>query len=321
VLNHDPVVLQALTALLKNRGSFLNVLSAQSSRDALRIIAQDQIHIVIAGLHMSEMDGFDFVILLSRQCPDIRVIVMTNNASPMFRAQIRQIPAAIHFDQTTDLGLLTDRIFTELHIDYGGHVRGLSLPSFLQMLTLEGHNCTLQIHAKGKTGQLSIADGELVAAETGPMRGEPAALKILSWENVSIEIDYSLQKVERDINQPLMGLLLESGRIVDERESQRPDLRKHDRFDCLVAIDYDLVNWTYQCFLRDISVGGAYIETEKSIKLGQKIDLTLSSPEIKSRCTISGQVVRRDKKGIGVRFDEVSLEQKQVIEALINGSI
>jgi len=118
-----------------------------------------------------------------------------------------------------------------------------------------------------------------------------------------------------------MGLLLESGRLVDERESQRPDLRKHDRLDCLVAIDYDLANWTYQCFLRDISVGGAYIETEKSIKLGQKIDLTLSSPGIKSRCTISGQVVRRDKKGIGVRFDEVSREQKQVIETLIKGSI
>ncbi len=319
VVEQDPVVLQTVTALLKSRGSFLNILSAQDGKAAFKVIAQNQIHIVITGLHMSEMEGFDLVLLLSRQCPDIRIIVMADNASPMFRAQIKQIPTAVHFDPSTDVDLLTDRVFTELHINYGGQVRGLSISSFLQMLTLEGHDCELYIHTKGKTGRLHIVDGELVAAETGLLKGNAAALQILSWKNVSIEIDYSLQPVDRDITQPLMALLLESGRIVDERDSSRPNLRKNDRFECLVAVDYDMSDWTYQCFLRDISVGGAYIETGKPIKVGQTVALTLSCPGIEPGCTIKGQVVRRDEKGIGLQFPALDAGQETIIQALISG--
>ena len=221
----------------------------------------------------------------------------------MLRAKMKQIPTAVHFDQTLDISLLTKRIFTELHIDYGGQVRGLSLPSFLQMIKLEGRNCTLQISTKGKIGFLSIINGELIAAKFGQLSGESAALEILAWENVLIDIDYSIKKVQPEIDKPLMALLFESGRLADEKQSGRQNLRQHDRFDCLVAVDYDISDWTYQCFMRDISLGGAYIETEQPIKVGQEIILTLTSPEFEHRCAIVGQVVRRDKKGIGVEFE------------------
>ncbi len=320
IVDHEEILLQAFVGLLKSQGGFLNVLSAKSGKAALEIISQRRIHIVITGLYMSEIDGFELVTLLAKQHHDIRVIVMTNNASPMLRAKIKQIPTAVHFDQTTDISLLTKRIFTELHIDYGGQVRGLSLPSFLQMIELEERNCTLQISTKGDIGRMNIVKGELVAAKVGPWSGESAALLILAWENVLIDIDYSFKEVRREITKPLMALLLESRRLVDERQSGRPNLRKHDRFECLVAVDYDISDWTYQCFLRDISMGGAYIETEQSVKDGQKIILTLSSPELEHSCAITGKVVRRDKKGIGVRFEEISLQQKKVIQALTRGS-
>jgi len=320
IVDHDEIMLHAFVGLLKSQGGFLNVLSAKSGKAALEIISQKRIHIVITGLYMSGIDGFELVALLAKQHPDIRVIVMTNNASPMLRAKIKQTPTAVHFDQTTDISLLTKRIFTELHIDYGGQVRGLSLPSFLKMIEREGRNCTLQISTKGETGRMIIVKGELVAAKTGPWSGESAALLILAWENVLIDIDYSFKEVRREITKPLMALLLESRRLVDERRSGRTNLRKHDRFECLVAVDYNVSDWTYQCFLRDISMGGAYIETEQSVKDGQKIILTLSSPDPERSCAITGQVVRRDKKGIGVQFEEISLQQKKVIQALTKGS-
>jgi DNA-binding NarL/FixJ family response regulator len=320
IVDHDPIILQAFAGLLKSQGGFLNVLSARNGKAALEIIAQEPIHIVITGLYMPEIDGFELVAILAKQYPDIRVIVMTNNSSPMLRAKIKQMPTAVHFDQTLDISLLTKRIFTELHIDYGGQVRGLSLPSFLQMVKLEERSCTLQVSTKGKTGCLSIINGELVAAEVGPLRGESAALQILAWENVVIDIDYSFKEDMREIDKSLMALLFESGRLSDEKRSGRPNLRKHDRFECLVAVDYNISDWTYQCFLRDISLGGAYIETEQPIKVGQEIILTLTSPELERRCAIIGQVVRRDKKGIGVEFERVSSRQKEVIQALAKGS-
>jgi len=105
IVDQDPIVLQAFVGLLKSHGGFLNVLSAKSGKAALEIISQEEIHIVITGLYMSEIDGFELVTLLARKYPDLRVIIMTNNASPMLRAKIKQIPTAVHFDQALDISL------------------------------------------------------------------------------------------------------------------------------------------------------------------------------------------------------------------------
>lgn len=316
VVDNDPIMLHTFVGLLKSQGSFLHILSATNIQTALEILAGEEVHLLITGMHMSEMDAFELLSLLGAKYPKTRVIVMTNNASSMFRTNIKQMASVIHFDQALDISLLTKRIFTELQIDYGGQVRGITLSSFLQMLELEGRSCDLQITAKGKVGTIYIVDGKPVAAKMGLLVGKPAALHILTWENVLIDINYALGEITREISTPLMNLLLEGGRIVDEKQNQRPNLRKHNRYDCLVGVDYDISDWTYQCYMRDVSEGGAYIETEQPIKVGQRLTMSLSSPVLEHTCAINGTVVRRDPKGIGVRFEDLTLQQKQVIRSL-----
>ncbi len=318
IVDKDAVLLRTFVGLLKSQGGFIKVLSAQSGPEALDILKREPVHIVITGISLPEIDGFELLTLITRGYPEIRVIMMTHNASPMLRAKIKQTPAAFHVDPTVDMSMLTKRIFTELQIDYGGQIRGLSLSSFLQMVKMEGHSCTLHVSGKGKTGYLHLTDGELIAASHGPLKGEAAAIQILSWDNVEIDIDYTKKDLKREIEKPFMALLLESGRMTDEIMGGRPDLRKHERFECLVAIDYDISDLTYQCFLRDISLGGAYIETEQAIEVGQQIILTLNSPEQK-QSTIKARVARKDKKGIGVKFDDLDEMQKKVIEELSKG--
>ena len=317
VVDNDTMMLHTFAGLLKSHGGFLKIMPAASTRSAVEILDRETVHILIAGLHMSEMDTFELLSQVSQSHPQVRVIVVTNNASSMFRAKIKQMPSVVHFDQALDISLLMKRIFTELQIDYGGQIRGISLASFLQMIELEGRSCALQISTKGKVGTIYIVEGKPVAAHMGLLRGKPAALHILTWQNVLIDIDYAPMEIVPEMTTPLMNLLLESGRMVDEKQSSRPNLRKHDRYDCLVGVDYDISDWIYQCYMRDISEGGAYIETEQAIKVGQRLVMSLSSPVLESSCAINGTVVRRDPAGIGVRFDELTLQQKQVIRSLM----
>ena len=317
IVDNDPIMLHTFVGLLKSQSNFLNILSASSLKAAMQSLAEQDVHILITGMHMSEVDAFELLSVLGADYPQVRTIMMTNNTSSMFRTKIRQMASVIHFDQALDISMLTKRIFTELQIDYGGQVRGISLSSFLQMIELERRSCALQISAKGKVGTIYFVDGKPAAAKMGLLEGKAAALHILTWENVLIDIDYAPCEITQDINTPLMNLLLESGRIVDEKQSQRPNQRKFDRFDCLVGVDYDISDWTYQCYMRDISEGGAYIETEQSIKVGQRLVMSLSSPVLERSCAINGTVVRRDPKGIGVRFDDLTLQQKQVIRSLM----
>lgn len=317
VIDTDPIMLHTLSGLLKSQGGFLNIQPAANIQAALDILAKEEVDILITGMHIPEMEVFELLTQLELEYPATRVIVMTNNASSMFRTKVKRMASAIHFDQALDISLLTKRIFTELQIDYGGQVRGISLSSFLQMMELEGRSCTLLVTAKGKTGTICLNGGKPVVARMGLLTGKPAALHILTWQNVLIDIDYAPQDVPREITTPLMNLLLESGRMVDEKQSTRPDLRKHSRYDCLVGVDYDISDWTYQCYMHDISEGGAYIETEQPIKAGQRLIMSLSSPVMERTCAINGTVVRRDPKGIGVRFDALTLQQKQVIRSLM----
>lgn len=317
VVDTDTIMLHTFVGLLKSQSNFLQILSAANVQAGLETLAGQEVHLVITGMHMSEMDTFELLSLLGVKYPQIRVIVMTNNSSSMFRTKIKQMPSAVHFDQALDISMLTKRIFTELQIDYGGQIRGITLSSFLQMVELESRSCALQITAKGKLGTIYIVDGKPAAAKMGLLVGKSAALHILTWENVLIDIDYAVGAITREINTPLMNLLLESGRIVDEKQSQRPNLRRFSRYDCLVGVDYDISDWTYQCHMRDISEGGAYIETEQPVKVGQRLIMSLSSPVLERTCSINGLVVRRDPKGIGVRFEDLTLKQKQVIRSLM----
>jgi CheY-like chemotaxis protein/Tfp pilus assembly protein PilZ len=317
IVDSDPGMRQAFASLLKGHDGLLEVFSVESGKAALDFLESHEIHLVITRLQMSGMDGLELVTRLDQKYPDLRVILMASDASPMVRARVQMMNGTVHMDQDTDMGLLSERVFTELKISYGGQVRGISLSSFLQMIELEACTCTLQVMAKDRKGSLHLRDGELVGAAVGQLGGKKAALEILSWENVQIDIDYTPWQQAREIEDPLISLFLESRRISDEKVSKRPNQRVHDRFDCLVAVDYDTNDWTYQSLLRDISLGGAYVETAKPMTVGQRIILTLSTHRPEGNCTVKGVVVRTDARGVGIQFDDLSLKQRQVIQGII----
>jgi len=189
------------------------------------------------------------------------------------------------------------------------------------MMELESCSCNLNVTSRDMVGSLWLKNGELIAAKSQAAEGEEAALDILAWKNVFIDIDYTPHEVEQQISVPLMILMVESSQHYDEIQSNTRNRRVHDRYDLLVALDYDIKNMTRQCFLRDISLGGAYIETEQEMEMGQTITLVLTSPRLKSSCSIEARVVHIDGKGAGFRFQINSSEQQQIIKSMIDSSI
>jgi CheY-like chemotaxis protein len=316
IVDSDPFIRSVFTGLLKSQSGFLNVWSAENGKAACALTASQPIQVVITGQNLSELEVLEIVTHSARHQPPMRVIVFTSRASSMLRSRIRKNACAINFDHTQDICQLARRLFTELRIDFGGQVKGIGLSAFLQMMELEGRCAALQISAKGKTGYLYLSEGEPIAATLGPLAGKAAALAILGWKHVTIDIDYSPPERQPEFDESLMNLLLEAGRLDDEKNSGLPEKRRHERFDCLVAVDYDVSSSTYQSCLRDISLGGAYLESEQPALLGSGLTLSLSAPGVTRSCKVQGKVIRCDPKGIGVSFEHLSLKQKEVIQAL-----
>lgn len=321
VVDSNRTTLHSLTSLLQSQGGFLNVLSATHGTQALTVMRKMPIRVVITAIGIPEVDGFELVARLAREYPATKVIVMTSEDKPLLKARIKQFPSAVYLDQTHDLSMLTKRVFTELQIDYGGQVRGINLSSFLQMIALECRSCTLKVSSKDQFGFLWLEQGELIAARNADIYGKEAALKILTWRNVFIDIDYAPRRMKREIFMPLMMLILESGQLDDELRSRNINHRKHKRYELLVALDFDIEQMTRHCALRDISLSGAYIETDHDISIGESITLSLSSPVLKSSCSIDATVIRRDRSGIGIHFNLSGPHQSKLIQAMIDGSL
>ncbi len=317
IADSDPVMLEIIASLLRDHGIFFRILKIENGSKALKIIDRIQIDMVIIGLRIPETDSVHLIESLKKNYPDIKTVTLTDVISPALKSKINEIGVSAYIEEPINMDMLTELILSELKIGYGGRVRGISLSSFTQMLELEGVTCSLQIQKNEASGRLYFKEGDLIAAEIDDLDSHEAAVKILGWENVLIDIDYLPFEKQKEIKVPLMNLLLASHKAQDEKNSEKSDQRQHPRFDCHVKVDFDIDDWSYEGVIKNISIGGLFIETRHPVTLGNEIMLELISLDKNRHCNVKGRVVRRDAKGVGIQFNELSLYQQQVVQSYL----
>ena len=110
------------------------------------------------------------------------------------------------------------KIAKEMESGPGGQLRGINLPTFLQMSEQESATCALAISCKDKSGRLYLEEGQLVDGETGNLKGKDAVFEIIKWDNVVIEIETNSLKRPNIVNTPLLNILLEGLKQKDEEQ-------------------------------------------------------------------------------------------------------
>ncbi len=103
-----------------------------------------------------------------------------------------------------------------------GMLTGISLPATLQMLSAERRDCVVEVDSFEDHGELTLEDGQIIAAQTGPAAGTAAAFEILQWPDVTVRIQSGRSDSQRDIFVPLQQLLIDSYRLDDEHRTE-PD--------------------------------------------------------------------------------------------------
>ena len=127
-------------------------------------------------------------------------------------------------EEYSQLGSLVQKFLSKKKIEtvtnVGGQIHGISLPSFLQMSEMEGATYTLKVTSGPRTGFLHLTDGSLIAAQYGDNTGNEAAYRIISWDNVAIQIETADPDRAKEIHDPLMHVMMESLKIKDETGSE-----------------------------------------------------------------------------------------------------
>lgn len=97
-------------------------------------------------------------------------------------------------------------------------IDGFSLDNILQIFSLEKKSQTLRVLKGDREGLLDIDQGELINAQLDKLEGAAAAIEILIWDDVQIDL-FSLRPCEKTINISLINILLEVSKLRDERKS------------------------------------------------------------------------------------------------------
>lgn len=97
-----------------------------------------------------------------------------------------------------------------------GHITGISLSSFLQMIEMEKKTCTVKVLTKKNLGRIFFVNGSLIDAQTVRLAHLDALYDILSWSNTVIEVENNTSQRESAIHLPLMHILIQSAQDRDE---------------------------------------------------------------------------------------------------------
>ncbi len=219
IVDDDESFLHSLIDGFKAYEDQFSIAMAGNGLEAIDVLKEQDISLVLTDLKMPEMDGFQLVAHLSSNYSDMPIIVMTAFGTPEMQENLREMGTFQYIEKPIDFDILVGKIIKELKKPSGGYITGVSLSSFLQLLELDKKNCTLTIHAADKEGIMYFRDGDLLDAKTQDIQGSEAAFTIVSWTNVSIEIENSCSVTEKNIKETLGFILLEGSRRKDENSA------------------------------------------------------------------------------------------------------
>jgi CheY-like chemotaxis protein len=191
-------------------------LTARNGQEALDLLGREPVDLVITDLRMPVMDGFELLSFMSQRYLDIPVIVMTAFGSPEVEAQIKRLGDFQYVEKPIHFRELMDKIEETLELTSKGAIRGITLHGFVQLVKMESKSCTLRVSTDYKSGYFCFENGVLINARTGELEGELAAIYMLTWEEVAIEMNNFCNIRDRNVHLRLQEILLEAFRIKDE---------------------------------------------------------------------------------------------------------
>ncbi len=205
---------------LKEFSDSFSIATANNGKEAVAVMEKGKVDLVITDIKMPDMDGFELLAHLSAVHADIPVIVMTAFGSSEIEDRLDNMGAFQYIEKPIDFDVLIEKVNEGLAAAEKGHISGVSLASFMQLLSLDKKTCTLKVTSGDHVGTVFFLDGELMNAFTDTLQGQEAALEIACWDPVEIEIQHLCRQRERVIEAPLGFVLIESARMKDERKER-----------------------------------------------------------------------------------------------------
>ena len=227
LIDADPEDTTVLELRLLEAG--IDVKVARSSVEAVKLLEKGDIDIVLSELDLPGGDGTDGLSLLAdarskpwgKTLPWMVYTRRTSHADAQRAFELGVLDFASKLSQESLLvakvrALLDGRGGNRSSRGVTGSIREMSLPDIVQVLTSGRKSGSLRIRAGAESGEIHLADGDVVDAEWGKIRGEEAFYAMLKLSDGDFALDPAFVPQGRVIQLSSEMLLLEGMRRLDE---------------------------------------------------------------------------------------------------------
>lgn len=204
----------------KHKDTF-EVIFASDGEEAIEILNQKYISLVITDILMPRLDGIGLLAYINNKYPHIPCIVVTAHPPEGLEQKLANDKLVRVFQKPFRLAELTEAVMQALEPDIpDGTLKGISVASFLQMIKLEEKTCLFEVLSPGKgKGFFYFNKGELYDAVYQDLRGEEAAFKLIVMQKAEIRFrNLPRKKIAQRIKKDLTGLIMEAARRMDEAD-------------------------------------------------------------------------------------------------------
>ena len=128
----------------------------------------------------------------------------------------------------------------------------------------------------------------------------------MTEEQQIILLEQMAQMPKEDLPEKMVNL--------EETESS---MRESPRKPCLINTNYRIQDRNFKSYILDVSVGGVFIETKEGFPEGKDLLLKFSIPNRPQPFTFSGKIAWSSPRGFGVKFDNVTPIQGDILKSFI----
>jgi len=182
LVDSDYKLLSSLKKGLGKLGQF-KILTAVDGVQALAILKNERVSIMVTGLKMTRMDGLELLAAVTREYPNILSIVVTTLMGQSIKKEAQGDCLFSYLNKPFDYIKLHGELIKML--DYRDEVyfqAGILLSSMLPLINLEQKTCLLEVNAGiKKRGYFYFKKGVICDVRCGELAGSEALEKMLSW--------------------------------------------------------------------------------------------------------------------------------------------
>lgn len=197
----------------------VEILAAKSGEEALAVLSDKEINLVITDINMPGISGLDLLVEINNKFPDTGVIIMTAYPSNTYENEAMMSGSLRFIEKPFDIkdirAIVEDILSPEER--FQGTVDGVDLIDIVQLNGLSRATAALKVTTSDREGMIFFKEGAVVHAMCGDIAGEEAFFTILDFHGGSLQNINGVQPPIVSIEKSIEALLFKAAVQSDEK--------------------------------------------------------------------------------------------------------